>query len=304
MRAASSKSTAKPDRPAAARRGSNATSRRKRRPIDPARAWARTLNRYRPGLLPFTLDALATLYGRPTWQRRLDPTSELVLTILSQNSADINAERAFESLRAAYPPPPASRHIAGHRADPRHRADGWGGKGLEEGAAPDWAAVERAPLPELIEVIRPGGLAPQKAPRIQASLATIREARGDYSLEFLGEMPALEARMWLTRIPGIGKKTASVILLFCFGLPLMPVDRHVERVSRRIGLIGSKATADGAHDLYLELLAADPSLGPDRAYETHVNLIRHGRQVCHARRPACEACPVHPRCRLVDRKAP
>lgn len=304
MSAASPRSTSKTDRPAAARRGANPTARRNRRPADPARAWARTLNRYRPGLLPFTLDALATLYGRPTWQRRLDPTSELVLTILSQNSADINAERAFESLRAAYPPPPEASHIAGHRADPRARADGWGGKGLEEGAAPDWAAVERAPLPELIEVIRPGGLAPQKAPRIQASLATIREARGDYSLEFLGEMPALEAREWLTRIPGIGKKTASVILLFCFGLPLMPVDRHVERVSQRIGLIGPKATADGAHDLYLELLAADPSLGPDRAYETHVNLIRHGRQVCHARRPACEACPVRPRCRFVDRKAP
>jgi endonuclease III len=289
--------TTQPATPRPARR----TPRRRRRPADPAGAWARTLNRTRPGLLPFTLDRLATLYGRPTWTRRLDPTSELVLTILSQNSADINAERAFEALRAAYPPPPESAAIAGHRADPRERADGWGGKGIESGAAPDWAAVEHAPPEELIDVIRPGGLAPQKAPRIQAS---IREATGGYSLEFLGEMPALEAREWLTRIPGIGKKTASVILLFCFGLPLMPVDRHVERVSHRIGLIPPKATADDAHDLYLALLASDPALGPGRAYETHVNLIRHGRQLCHARRPDCEACPVGPRCRFVDRRAP
>ncbi len=279
-------------------------TRRRRRPADPAKAWARSLNRSRPGLLPFTLDALATIYGRPTWSRRLDPTSELVLTILSQNSADINAERAFEALRAAYPPPSDAHRIAGHRADPKQRADGWGGKGIVAGVAPDWAAVEHAPLEELIDVIRPGGLAPQKAPRIQASLATIREATGDYSLEFLGEMPALEAREWLTRIPGIGKKTASVILLFCFGLPLMPVDRHVERVSHRIGLIPPKATADDAHDLFLALLAADDTLGPEKAYETHVNLIRHGRQLCQARRPNCEACPIGPRCRFVDRRAP
>lgn len=303
--------TTKPATPRPGRSGRPA-ARRRRRPADPARAWARTLDRTRPGLLPFTLDQLATVYGRPSWSRRLDPTSELVLTILSQNSADLNAERAFEALRAAYPPPAEAGHIAGHRAghiaghraDPRERADGWGGKGIEAGAAPDWAAVEHAPLPELVDVIRPGGLAPQKAPRIQGSLATIREATGGYSLEFLGEMPALEAREWLTRIPGIGKKTASVILLFCFGLPLMPVDRHVERVAHRIGLIPPKATADDAHDLFLALLAADDTLGPDRAYETHVNLIRHGRQLCQARRPNCEACPVGPRCRFVDRRAP
>ena len=147
-------------------------------------------------------------------------------------------------------------------------------------------------------MIRPGGLANQKAPRIQATLRTIREERGDHSLEFLGDLPALEARDWLTRIDGIGRKTASVLLLFCFGTPLMPVDRHVERVSRRVGLIGPRATADDAHEIFLALLA------PDQMYEAHVNLITHGRQTCHARRPECERCPLRPRCRYVDPKVP
>ncbi len=264
--------------------------RRARKPADPGKAWAKRLERTRPGLLDDTLAALATVHGTPTWERRLDPTSELVLTILSQNSADVNAEKAFESLRAAYPSDrPAEEHKPGK---------GWGGAGLSTAAPPDWTAVENAPLPELVEVIRPGGLAPQKAPRIQAALRTIREARGDHSLEFLAGLPPLEARAWLTAIDGIGKKTASVLLLFCFGTPLMPVDRHVERVSHRIGLIPPKAGADEAHDLYLAMLPGD------RMYETHVNLIRHGRVTCHARRPACDACPIRSRCRFFDRKAP
>jgi endonuclease-3 len=236
------------------------------------------------------LDGLASLYGRPAFGRRLDPTSELILTILTQNSADINAEKAFEALRRAYPSDlPTERHVPG---------PGWGGAGLPEGAPPDWSAVASAPLAELIDVIRPGGLANQKAPRIQATLRRIREERGDHSLEFLGEMAPLEARDWLTSIPGIGKKTASVLLLFCFNLPLMPVDRHVERVSKRIGLLPAKATADQAHDIFLGLLR------PDQAYEAHVNLIHHGRVVCQARRPNHDACPVRPRCRYVDAKAP
>ncbi|MBP1706217.1 MAG: endonuclease [Chloroflexi bacterium] len=253
------------------------------------RAWAQSLARRRPGLVAFVLDTLAQLHGRPTWERRLDPTSELVLTILSQNSADVNAERAFESLRLAFP---------SDRPPEEHRPGaGWGGPGLSTAPPPDWTAVEEAPLPVLVEAIRPGGLAPQKAPRIQAALRLIREERGSHSLEFLGELPALEARDWLTRIDGIGKKTASVLLLFCFGTPLMPVDRHVERVSHRIGLIPPKAGADEAHDLYLALLE------PDQMYEAHVLMIRHGRLICQARRPACERCPVAPRCRFFDRKA-
>jgi endonuclease-3 len=233
---------------------------------------------------------LESIYGVPTWERRLDPTSELILTILTQNSADANAEKAFEALRRAYP--------GGGPVEPSRMGAGWGGEGLPPGIAPDWQRVEFAPLDELVDVIRPGGLAPQKAPRLQAALRTIRERNGDYSLEFLGDMPAVEARDWLTQIPGIGKKTASIVLLFCFGLPLMPVDRHVERVAKRIGLLPAKASADDAHELFLGMLE------PDEMYETHVNLIQHGRKVCHARNPQHELCPVAARCRFYDPKAP
>jgi endonuclease-3 len=251
----------------------------------------RRLERARPGLMPYVLDGLATVYGHPTWERRLDPTSELILTILTQNSADTNAELAFEALRKAYP--------SGGTPEQHRPGAGWGGHGLTDGAAPDWIAVELAPLDELIEVIRPGGLPVAKAKGIQASLRAIRAARGDHSLEFLAEMPALEARAWLTTIPGIGKKTASVLLLFSFGLPLMPVDRHVERVASRVGLIPRKITdRTDPHDIFLALLE------PDQMYEAHVNLIQHGRAICHARNPEHERCPIRDRCRFVDPKAP
>lgn len=262
----------------------------KRRKPSPFLAWHRRLDRTRPGLLRFVLDGLADRYGHPAWERRLDPTSELILTILTQNSADVNAEHAFVALRAAYPTDgPVERHAPG---------PGWGGIGLPDGVTPDWAAVEAAPYPELVEVIRPGGLPNQKAKGIQAALQAIREARGDYSLEFLGDMPALEARDWLTAIKGVGVKTASVVLLFSFGMPLMPVDRHVERVARRVGLLPQKANAEEAHDYFLAMLE------PDEIHEAHVNLIRHGRLVCHARNPAHERCALRDRCRFVDPKAP
>ena len=263
---------------------------RKRKFSDPARTYAKRLERYRPGLVPFVLDALAERYGREPWARRLDPTSELILTILTQNSADTNAEIAFQLLREAYP--------SGLEPQVHVPGIGWGGVGLPVGAPPDWAAVEFAPIPELTDVIRPGGLANQKAPRLQATLRHVREQRGDYSLEFLGDMPALDARSWLTQIDGIGKKTASVLLMFSFGMPLMPVDRHVERVSKRVGLIPATTSADDAHDLFLAMLE------PDQMYEAHVNLIHHGRVVCHAQRPAHELCPLRERCRFVDPKAP
>lgn len=279
-----------PKRPPAARRPPAVRRPRKRKFSDPGRTWAKRLEHYRPGLVQFVLDELAGLYGRPAWQRRLDPTSELILTILTQNSADINAEVAFEALRTRYP--------GAGEVRPHNPGAGWGGGGLPDGVAPDWDGIEHAPLPELVDTIRPGGLANQKAPRIQSTLRRIREERGDYSLEFLGEMAALDARDWLTTFDGIGKKTASVLLLFSFGLPLMPVDRHVERVAQRVGLIGPKVTADDAHDLFLAMLE------PDQMHEAHVNLIQHGRKVCHAQRPDHDACPLRSRCRFVDPKAP
>jgi endonuclease-3 len=281
-------------RPAAAdgtrRRRRGPGKRQRRRKPNPYLAWRKRLDRTRPGLIRFTLDGLASIYGRPEWERRLDPTSELILTILTQNSADVNAEHAFEALRRAYPSNrPAERHTPG---------PGWGGVGLPDGVPPDWALVDAAPLPELIEVIRPGGLPNQKAKGIKAALRAIHEARGDYSLAFLGDMTALDARTWLTGIKGIGVKTASVVLLFSFGLPLMPVDRHVERVSRRVGLHPLKASAEEAHDYFLAMLE------PDEMHAAHVNLIRHGRLVCHARKPDHDRCPLRTRCRFVDPRAP
>lgn len=267
-----------------------AGAKRARKPVDPVRRWAGYLRRYRPGLQRHVLDQLTATYGEQRWEPRLDPTSELILTILTQNTADTNAEKAYEALRRAYP---SARDPEVHRP-----GIGWGGGGLSTAPPPDWSAVEHAPLPELVDVIRPGGLAPQKAPRLQATLRHIREQRGDYSLAFLGDMPALDARDWLTAIDGVGKKTASIVLAFCFGAPVMAVDRHVERVSKRIGLIPPKATPDLAHDLFLGLLE------PDEMYPAHVLLIHHGRAICHAQNPKHDLCPVRDRCRAVNPKAP
>lgn len=264
----------------------------KRRKVDPVKKWASYLGRYRPNLMSDTLDGLRTMYDQPVWQRVYNPTSELILTMLSANSADINAEKAFDALCRHWPAQ------AGHdieRIEAGFRP-GWGGVGIEESAA-DWAAVADAPIDELIDVIRPGGLGPTKAPRIQAVLRHLLEERGDFSLEFLGELSPAEALAWLTQIPGIGRKTASVVLLFSFGMPLMPVDRHIERVTKRIGLVPPKATVEQAHD-FIQVQIAD-----DRVHEAHVNLITHGRRTCDALRPACGRCALAARCRYLNPKA-
>ena len=236
-----------------------------KRTTNPASTWAKGLARRRPALMSDVLTGLAGLYGVPRWKPRLDPISELVTTILSQNTSDVNAARAFDALRARYP---------------------------------EWSAVEAAPVRQLASVIKSGGLAVQKAPRIKAALKATRLRAGDYDLSFLKEMEPLDARSWLTAIPGIGPKTASIVMLFCFGAPLMPVDTHVERVSKRIGLLPPKASLAFAHDAWLHLVE------PSRMYEAHVALIRHGRGHCDALRPQCGGCPVRARCRYVDRRAP
>lgn len=266
---------------------------RKRVKPDPVRAWTSRLRRYRPALMEDTLAALETMYGQPVWERVYDPTSELILTMLSANSADINAEKAFDALCRRWP---AQADGGGIGAGSGFRP-GWGGVGIEEAAA-DWAAVADAPLDELIDVIRPGGLAPTKAPRIQAVLRQIFNERGDFALDFLGDMAPPDALAWLTQINGIGRKTASVVLMFSFGMPLMPVDRHIERVSKRIGLVPPKATAEQAHD-YLQAQLPD-----ERVHAAHVNLITHGRQTCDALRPACGRCRIASRCRYLNPKAP
>ena len=271
----------------------------KRRKADPIKPWAKRLKVSRPDLVEFVLDNVQSLYGIPKWKRVLDPTSELILVILTQNSADINAEKAFDALRLEYP----SDHSLAERGMPEELEmeayrPGWGGSGWAKLPPPDWTRVEVAPLDELVDVIRPAGLANQKAARIKASLAKLREERGDHSLEFLGEMEPLAARDWLTSIGGIGVKTASVVLLMSFGMRLVPVDRHVDRVSKRIGLMPPKVSAEEAHDRYLALLE------PEQCYPLHVGLITHGRNLCDARSPRCDECPIALRCRYVDRRAP
>ena len=195
--------------------------------------------------------ALIEVYGEPLWRPHLDPISELVSTILSQNTNDVNRDRAFQSLRARFP---------------------------------TWEAVCAADLDDVKDAIRIAGLANHKGPAIQRALRQIWEQRGDLSLEFLKEMPIEEAKAWLVAIKGVGPKTAAIVLLFSLGLPAFPVDTHVHRVTGRLGLIGPKVTREKAHVVLEKLLPAE------LYYPFHLNLIRHGREVCAARRPRCEVC--------------
>jgi endonuclease III len=197
------------------------------------------------------------LYGMPAWEPHTDPLSELVNTILSQNTNDHNRDIAYQQLRDRFP---------------------------------TWEAVCDASPDEVIEAIRPAGLAPSKGPRIQASLQRISKERGELSLEFLREMPLEEARSWLLSLNGVGPKTAAIVLLFSLGRPAFPVDTHVHRVTKRLGLIPSRASREKAHKILEELVPAE------LYYAFHINLIRHGRSVCHARQPQCEICMLHDLC--------
>ena len=201
------------------------------------------------------LERLGERYEHPSWAGpRVDTVSKLVLTILSQNTADTNSFRAFTALKARYA---------------------------------NWDEVLEAPTDELEDVIRPGGLAPTKSRRIQHILAEVHSAtNGTWDLSFLGTMPLLEAREWLTSLTGIGRKTASIILLFGFGRPAMPVDTHVHRVTTRLGMLPPRTPLPRAHDLLEEVLL------PEEMYPFHVETIRHGRDTCRAPRPICGLCPL------------
>lgn len=200
---------------------------------------------------------LTELYGHPNWRQHLPPVDELVSTILSQNTTDQNRDRGFYALKDAYP---------------------------------DWSAVRDAPPKDVIDLIRPSGLANQKGPRIQAALQHLTDTVGEISLDFLQEMDVQAAKDWLTSINGVGPKTAAIILLFAFNIPAFPVDTHVHRVTRRLGLIDEKTTAERAHAILEEIVP------PADFYPAHLNIIRHGREVCQARKPACERCPLTVHC--------
>ncbi|MEK6574430.1 MAG: endonuclease III [Chloroflexota bacterium] len=196
-------------------------------------------------------------YGEPIWRNPLPAVDELVSTILSQNTNDTNRDKAFGLLREALP---------------------------------TWEAVRDAPPGVVVNAIRPAGLANQKGPRIQHVLRAITEERGSLDLEFLRDLPKEEARAWLKRFNGVGPKTAAIVLQFSLGIPAFPVDTHVYRVTGRLGLRPEKMSVEEAHPYFESLLP------PETYYAAHLNLIRHGREVCHAQRPECEKCALRRNC--------
>jgi endonuclease-3 len=203
------------------------------------------------------IELLRREYGELPWRPHGDPMTELILTILSQNTSDANSGRAFARLRLRLP---------------------------------TWEALLGAEPREIEEAIQVGGLARIKAPRIKAVVEEVWGRLGSFDLWFLKEMPLAEAKAWLRSLPGVGPKTAACVLMFALGMPALPVDTHVYRVARRLGLVPRQAGAEKAHDLLEAMLA------PDDVYPFHMSLIRHGRRICRAQRPLCQQCPLAPRC--------
>lgn len=198
---------------------------------------------------------LDVTYGPRVLRENGDPVSELVGTILSQNTSDVNTARSMARLREEFP---------------------------------TWDEVRAAPVEDVVEAIRSGGLANIKAPRIQAVLDEVVERRGDTDLRFLADMDLEEAKSWLTSMNGIGHKTAACVLLFSLGRPAMPVDTHVHRVMVRLGVVPPRTSPEGTARVLEALIGPDPS----RTYAVHVETISHGRQVCKAQRPKCDICPL------------
>lgn len=207
-------------------------------------------------------EALTAAYGTPQNEPSFDPLGGLIGTILSQHTSDINSGRAYAQLVSAFP---------------------------------TWEAVRDAPTYQVAEAIKCGGLATIKSVRIQDVLYTLTEHQAadghqgtlaEYLLQELKSRAPEEGWRYLRTYPGVGPKTAACVLMFDMDEPIMPVDTHVHRVSKRLGLIGPKVSADQAHEIFLKMTP------PEWVYPLHVQLIRHGRRVCHAQRPACASCPL------------
>jgi endonuclease III len=199
---------------------------------------------------------LRRVFGEPR-RRDRDPISQLVATMLSQATTDVQTARSFAALRRRFP---------------------------------SWEQVRDAPVSQITRAIRSSGLAQQKAPRIQQALQHITRERGRIELDFLKRMPIRESRRWLMRMTGVGPKTASIVLLFAFSKPVFPVDTHIHRVAGRLGWLPSKVTAAKAHDVL------EPMIPSKAHYRLHVNLIRLGREICQARQPKCEVCMLKDLC--------
>ncbi len=201
---------------------------------------------------------LAKVYGDRRWQRHAEPIDELIATVLSQHTNDINRDKAFEQLKRRFP---------------------------------SWEQVLRAPVRTIASAIKPAGLSNQKAPRIKAILQRIAKANdGNLSLEFLKEMPTGEALAWLKNLPGVGPKTAACVLLFSFGKPVFPVDTHIFRISKRLGWLDEKVTEAKANELL------DQIVPNEIKYRLHLNMIAHGRQICRPQKPKCQDCVLKNLC--------
>jgi endonuclease-3 len=207
--------------------------------------------------VPEVVRRLEAFYGKRPWRLWGPPLEELVGTVLSQNTNDRNSSAAMERLEAAFP---------------------------------DWNRAADAPLATIAAAIRPAGLHRQKARSLRAILRRIRAERGRASLDFLRRWPTDRIKAYLLSLPGVGPKTAACVLLFSLRRPVLPVDTHVHRVSRRLGLLGPRTSAEQAHDLLAGVVP------PEKVYAFHVLLIEHGRKVCHARRPQCAGCALEDVC--------
>lgn len=196
-------------------------------------------------------------YGEAVWRNPLPALDELVSTILSQNTNDVNRNRAYDALREKIP---------------------------------TWEEVRDAEIADVIEAIRPAGLANQKGPRIQNVLKSITAERGELDLKFLHDMPDKEIYDWLLKFKGVGPKTAAIVMLFSLGKHAFPVDTHVHRISGRLGLRPEKMSADKAHEYLAE------QFPPETYYAAHLNIIRLGREICQARKPQCSVCPLRDLC--------
>lgn len=211
----------------------------------------------------FVFVRLNAAFGTPVWTGGGDPVDELIGTILSANTTDVNSSRAFAQLRATF--------------------------------GDDWDAVRTAPLQAIKDAIRVAGMYNQKAPAIVGTLTRLQEARGDYNLDHLATMDVEDALAFLTAFPGVGHKTACIVLLFCFNRGAFPVDTHIRRISQRLGISGRNASAERIRVIWEGLLP------PETYYPLHINLIRHGREICQARAPKCEICPLQAGCDYYNR---
>jgi endonuclease III len=216
----------------------------------------------RSDIVPYIIQNLRAVYGVPKRERELDPLGVLIRTILSQSTTNANSDRAFENLKHRFP---------------------------------TWEATRRARVGSIEAAIKSGGLAKQKSVRIKELLNEISKRRRSLDLSFLGSAPLEEAKQFLSTLKGVGPKTVACTLLFAFNRPVFPLDTHIFRIARRLGLIPEKCSDEEAHRLMGEMIPQK------RYYEVHINLIGHGRKVCRPRNPLCEQCCLIDYCEFYRR---